>query len=354
MATGPWPLELTFARDGSRVRFESDKALDDWIGSERGGWANLAPPPNRTAAINQNCNLLESFSKEKTDSNLKKLTDQYLPSSGNFGKFSLRLPNNNSRLIFVSETIQPNQNSGNTQPDALIGRSLAYYYLAVNPIIGNAEKSSELLPDMLEAIKVVQELRGSDADFIARLQKLIDQTSSDWAKRIEGFEAKVALSAPKTFWKDRASRHNTQATINRTEWFWSMVAFVVAIVVAFGLNFYYAPPPGVVPTIVSDIQRAVAFATLVAVGVWWLRQKLRDLRMHEHFSEDADERATMVETYAALRATGLQDANLEPVLNALYRPAISAFREDLGPAMPIDTLIRAVGNFTASRAKGEE
>ncbi len=64
--------------------------------------------------------------------------------------------------------------------------------------------------------------------------------------------------------------------------------------------------------------------------------------MHEHFAEDAAERATMIETYAALRATGLQDADLGPVLAALYRPA-GVLGEEQGPVLPIEILLKSIG-----------
>jgi hypothetical protein len=58
---------------------------------------------------------------------------------------------------------------------------------------------------------------------------------------------------------------------------------------------------------------------------------------------------TMIETYAAMRAAGLQDANLGPILTALYRPALNGLSEDQGPILPLEILLKSVGDATRPR-----
>jgi hypothetical protein len=344
-----WPRTLTFQKDDVQFTFDSEAKFAEWIGAEQNAWASLVPISMRQVPINQNQNLLDSLGPDKSDSNLRHAEEAYWPAQGNLGRFAIGIPNFQIRNFLVSEVIQSGSVPQQNHPDLIMARTLAYFYLAIGNNLTNANRASELAPKLKDAVDGVERIRETDSDCVARFNDLIQKSEADWKNRIEVFETKVALKAPKTFWKARASEHRSEAERNRKQWFWSMVIFVVIVAAAFVFNFIFPPSSSISSVITAELQRFIVFATLMAIGVWWLRQKLRDLRMHEHFAEDADERATMVETYAALRATGLQDANLEPVLTALYRPAMSAFREDLGPSLPADTLIRALGNLARSK-----
>jgi hypothetical protein len=92
------------------------------------------------------------------------------------------------------------------------------------------------------------------------------------------------------------------------------------------------------------IKKGIVFATFFGVGVWWLRQVLRELRSHEHLAEDAAERVTMIETLSALKGAGLADNDLSPIFAALYRPAATGLVVDDGggPISPFELLLKAV------------
>ena len=352
MPADDWPKSAIFQKDGTQIAFASAAELKNWIGAERGGWASLIPQNSRTLPINQNHQLLDSLDSDTSDANWGRVAESYWPATGNFGRFASRIYNSGVRNNFILEMLAPGAAPPNlNHPDYFAGRTIAYFYAGIGQTFTSAERATELLPGLTNEISEVDRIRSSAEQWASRFQALLEKAEADWQNKIDGFEAKVALNAPKTYWKERSAQHNKRAEVNRRQWFWAMVVLILAIAVAFGLNFAFTPAPSLSSMIATDVQRFIAFGTLLAVAVWWLRQKLRDLRMHEHFAEDADERATMVETYAALRATGLQDANLEPVLMALYRPAISAFREDVGPSLPIDALVRALGNVATARAK---
>jgi len=98
------------------------------------------------------------------------------------------------------------------------------------------------------------------------------------------------------------------------------------------------------------VPRLVFLGTLAGVGVWLIRQFLRDLRNHEHLAEDAAERVTMIETLSALQAFGLRNDDLSTILSALYRPAAAAMADDGGPVLPIEVLMKGVAD-AASRGR---
>lgn len=93
----------------------------------------------------------------------------------------------------------------------------------------------------------------------------------------------------------------------------------------------------------SLIKKAIIFGTFFGVGIWWLRQVLRELRSHEHLAEDAAERVTMIETLSALKGAGLAEtADLSPIFAALYRPAATGLVVDDGggPISPLEVLFK--------------
>ena len=98
------------------------------------------------------------------------------------------------------------------------------------------------------------------------------------------------------------------------------------------------------------IERGAIIATVLAVIVWWSRQVLRDARSHEHLAEDAAERVTMIETYAALVEKGLQSSDFSIILTALYRTAATGLVDDGGPALPIEVLMKTAGDFVSKKA----
>jgi hypothetical protein len=96
----------------------------------------------------------------------------------------------------------------------------------------------------------------------------------------------------------------------------------------------------------------VFLGTVAGLGVWIVRQFLRDVRNHEHLAEDAAERVTMIETLTALQSRGLQSGELSTILSALYRPAAAAMADDGGPILPIEILMRGVADAAAKTRGG--
>ena len=278
---------------------------------------------------------------------------KFYPAEGGLQNFLQPiLPRKDVARLVVAEILAPgsigwNPNSG----EVMEAKAVAAVYRS----IGNP-------PDMLNRIQqtqgIIENLRSSDAALVERFTTLIDRCDKDWNTKIDGFEAKVALSAPRTYWQTRQVEHQNLAKRARTDWRRSLAAFTFGVIV---LSLALFSPVGAVvmakslgwfgivtsanparDEIADLLRRALLFGTLLAISVWWLRQQLRDLRSHEHLAEDAAERVTMIETYAAMRAVGLQDKDLAPILTALYRPAVTGLIDDSGPVLPIEVLMKGL------------
>lgn len=68
-------------------------------------------------------------------------------------------------------------------------------------------------------------------------------------------------------------------------------------------------------------------------------------------AEDAAERVTMIETYAALKTLGLATSDLAPILAALYRPAATGLVDDNGPVLPIEIFMKTIGETVSKAGK---
>jgi len=53
----------------------------------------------------------------------------------------------------------------------------------------------------------VQALRDEEEPLVTRWKRLEKRMETDWNTKIDGFEVKAALGAPKHYWKERGDRH---------------------------------------------------------------------------------------------------------------------------------------------------
>ncbi|WP_439598381.1 hypothetical protein [Falsiroseomonas sp.] len=185
--------------------------------------------------------------------------------------------------------------------------------------------------------------------------EFVTRAQDDWSKRLDGYEARAALQAPRIYWDKRHQDHAEKAAKSKRLWQKGTVFVPVGFVVLLLLLFSeYADPFLRLPQseyvgIVAAFIRLALLGTVGAFAVWWLRQQLRDARLHEHLSEDAAERVTMIETYSALKGGGLDSGDLTSIMTALYRPAATALVDDQGPALPLEILLRGVGDLAKTK-----
>ncbi|HKU54868.1 MAG TPA: DUF6161 domain-containing protein [Rhizomicrobium sp.] len=351
MAENEWPKSILFAQDGWQVNFGSDDEIRSWAASEREAWNAVANDGGPFAnVINSNANLLAPIGSDTSKATLQSIANSYHPAGGTLGKFISRIPAPQVRCATYSEIEKPGSTSNQPGNDFIQARALAVFYKAIGGTLIGVERASEAAQSIRTAVEDVNRIRESDKEIVERYRGLVAACEADWSNKIEGFEAKVALKAPRTFWNSRSEYHNGLATKDRRQWFWSVLTLVGLIIAVAIINLAFPSPKDVTGEIASTVQRLIIFGSLLAVAVWWLRQKLRDVRSHEHFAEDAAERATMIETYAAMRGAGLQDKDLGPILAALYRPAAGTLGDDHGPVLPSEAIWRTLGDI-ASRPK---
>ena len=353
-----WPTTLLFTEDAYTAHFENANAFQQWLHVERTNWAGLAKAANAWAGqLNANLNLLGAVGPQSTDADLTVFAGRYRPSGGTLGRFISRIKMGTVRGVAFAEIVQPGATIGQNQPEFIEGRAVASMYYAAGSNLVAIEKAAEAAQQISEALQQigkasqeVDRIRASDRDVSERFVALYRKTEEDWENRIKGYEAQAALKAPRTFWLERSSAQNGLARSARISWVVSFAIVILALLGGVVLNLLIKPTGDTTAVIVQVAGRIAIGATLLAFLVWWLRQQLRDVRTHEHFAEDAAERATMIETYAALRGAGLQPADLSPILTALYRPGVSSLNDDSGPALPLEVILKTVGD-AASRGK---
>jgi hypothetical protein len=342
-----WPFTVAFANGGRELTFETPDAIRKWASREFNGWSSLANNSQITSQkYSENLNRVRSLLEVGDDGARKRLlsiAESYFTWDGPLATILRGLQNPTRAAVALQEALEPGQSRWNITLDTVAGVAAATVYRSVGADIGALDRVQATFEAVNQSLREVREVRSGDREVLDRFYQLMSQTEEDWKNKIDGYEAKMALKAPKAYWTDRASNHAAKAVSARRQWFWALVAVSIttsALVVYILLSL---PSEGVIVEAIRAAQRILVLGTLLAFIVWWLRQKLRDLRAHEHLAEDAAERVTMIETYAAMRAAGLQDANLGTVLTALYRPAMGGFSEDSGPVLPLEILLKSVG-----------
>ena len=338
-----WPKTVFFDRDRLNLSFASAAEFGDWVGREAAFWSPMISgvAPGHFNQLNANVGALNNVQRNRTEEAIAQFASDYRTSSGPLGRVISRLPNNTEKCIAFAEAIQPGSSGVQPTEEAPVLRR------AIGHMFNSLGEDALSLPLIKAAIEEVQKIRESDKGTLDRFNALIGKAENDWSNKIEGYEAKVALSAPRSFWSTRAEHNRRIAAQDRNKLFLSTIAMLLFVLAAASGELLFGLPSNFADKIVSGVTRLVLFATVLAVAAWWLKQKLRDVRFHEHLAEDAAERATMIETYAAMRGAGLQDTDLAPILSALYRPAISGLNEDMGPILPTELIIRGIAAAAA-------
>jgi hypothetical protein len=249
--------------------------------------------------------------------------------------------------------------------DSFTGIAAAAAFKAIGDPLGAREGIEETL--------IAAKRDRADADEAkSRFEALKQRMDREWDEKLSGFEAKVALGSPRKFWTERAEKHETAARLARSSWRMSVAGTLMFLVIAFfalvsGTAEHFArwalwwgkppepPASGSPAEIAGLVQRGVFFVMILGFAVWWLRDKLRTVLSHEHLAEDARERVTMIETYAAMKGVGLEAGDLGPILAALYRSASTGnIKDDSGPVTPIEIVSKAVERVATGGKKKDD
>ncbi|HZH25710.1 MAG TPA: DUF6161 domain-containing protein [Azospirillaceae bacterium] len=358
-----FPLLLT-NDDGSNIAFETEEKLWAWFKEQRILINKLSSSSEFNHcfkdAIRQ---FLEIEPTDNYDSILSKL--KLCSNSGMVfigtekGRFISRLLSftKPSAAVYaagiISGKISPTQINMNNQ-EADLGRIAAVAFLAVGDPLGDREK-------IYAAIKESKKSSKNIFGLLRKFEQLYDKAEKDWDEKVSTFVMKAALSAPTEYWKQRREHHKNLAVKSRRAWNMLLITETIGFMllsplILAGLPDWYAtniasfigiteahtpaiasPTP---PLIGKLLQHTLILGTIAGLGIWLLRQELKKALSHEHLAEDAAERVTMVETFAALQAAGLAGGEFGPILNALYRPAATGLIADDGPVTPLEVILR--------------
>ena len=341
-----WPVTIRFELDDRSETFLDIKSLKQWVNDEQQFWGRIKGQAQQSQDINQNMARLNSITDAEELTavvRLRAASKEYLTSKGPLGQILERIDDPNQAVVAFREVVRPGVSAYNFTSETARGIAFAAIYQAIGPELVALHDVRDLTRQVGDTLAEADRIRSGDASALNRFESLIDRCDEEWKHKLDGFEAKIALSAPKTYWAGRAESHSNLARNARRQWFWSLVFVSAAATIFLYFLLRSRPESNVAAEGIYAVQRILLVGTLLAFGVWWLRQKLRDVRSNEHLANDAAERVTMIEAYAAMRAAGLQDANLSPILTALYRAAMTGFADDTGPVLPLEIILKSIG-----------
>jgi hypothetical protein len=317
------------------MEFSSRNDVIEWADKERNFWNQYERLRGGSQqSVNLNLRRLPGFREGQSDdefvSKLQAAGEDYVPSKGPLGL-----------LVQKSSTPQRGANlfAVISNPDffSSIDHDIFEPYIQAtfyNMVDGN-------LSDILEASRSVREHQAAWADELNDFKKRSTELIQECQRAIENLHTEAAMRAPKSYWGTRAKDHR-EAVGKARKWWHISLAAMLAIVVACGIILVCVLKPTSEFGAARTIGFGILFTTGLSLLVWLSRQLLRDLRSHEHLAEDASERVTMIETYSALKQAGLETANLDQILAALYRPASTGLIADSGPVLPIEVFLKGV------------
>lgn len=192
------------------------------------------------------------------------------------------------------------------------------------------------------------ELKALANDITARSDALKDQVDkwqaekdSEIANTKEAYRISFATQKAHEYWATtKYDRHTKLAKKS----FWAGIIYICLVLggaaafVALGSGFFNQP------IWQTPLALALPLAIAVVAFIWLGRLLARTYMAHVQLAEDAQERATMIETYIALISAGVLDSSkADEAQKALFRPAsIGLLAGDSGPDTPIEVVSKAL------------
>jgi hypothetical protein len=387
-------LKIVSDHFGFARTFQSRNEFIGWLSQESEKFLSFmsSGSDELRQTLSQASRTIRQINPEDDSETIKRTINQaisegFFPSDTETGRFLYRIkdiitPNSLSITVkLVTKRANINEfNFGNR--DVNIGASAAIAFLGIGDPRGNTEALRQAVNDASNARKQAQMS-------VQQIEKFMTSIDEEWKQKLEAYETKVAMKAPTSYWRERYNYHKAQAKTARNNWNFSVAIFGISIV--FLSIFIFsgslekiqltkalissaentssnlpqiervkpsASPPSTPVTLPENhtnalsilskfLQSAIVFGTLLGLGIWVLRQKLRKALSHEHLAEDAAERVTMVETFAALKNAGLAGGEFGPILTALYRPASTGLVADDGPVTPLEIIVKEAARKTS-------
>lgn len=217
---------------------------------------------------------------------------------------------------------------------------------------GNRRQESE--EQRLETLRWIDERQGElkalTGDMAARADTLRDQVEKWQAEKEaeisstkEAYRISFATQKAHEYWAiTKYERHTKLARKS----LWAGIVYV--LLVLSGTIAFVALVSGLFsqPIWQTPLALALPLAIAVVAFIWLGRLLARTYMAHMQLAEDAQERATMIETYIALTSAGVLDSSkADEAQRALFRPAsIGLLAGDSGPDTPIEVISKAISS----------
>ena len=152
------------------------------------------------------------------------------------------------------------------------------------------------------------------------------------------YDEKLALQSSVTYWKDKRGNHQ------RVMWYMGTATLLCSILTGSGfiwwVHKYLEEPVTQVPLSKLGVTLAIS-----SIGIWLTRLLSKIFISNLHLRTDADERATMIQTYLALlrEDKGPKDEERQLILQTLFRPSSTGFIKEDGPAGLYENILKMIG-----------
>lgn len=341
-----FPVTVEFENSGTVITFLDDDEFSDFLDKERSEWANIynKSPGQIQNRISNNTRIIEKITKQgvfSDEGGINEQLKQYFPVTVGPGRI-------------IAKILDQDPDLGHSVISSLFGSAHApsqiaqtanalQWMIRVGHLLGVNGKAIEAEAKIHEIIERTQ-------NFHSQFKGEMEEVLTTLRTTKERYVVDAALNAPKTYWEARAEVQRRRAQWAR--WRWQGGTALLLGVIAYAATHSVMLIPADSGATSTDIwsvlpylQRVILVAAGAAIAIWWLKQQLKDLRIHEHLAEDAAERATMIDTFSALQGAGLGATELNTVLTAIYRPAAAAVSDDAGPMLPIEVMLKSLGDL---------
>lgn len=171
--------------------------------------------------------------------------------------------------------------------------------------------------------------------FNSRARRAFEAAEGDIRNVEKTYTTQMGLQAPVEYWKQKRTRHGTAAGNYR----WLLLAYAVIGTIGVSGALWYVAGQITEASRTNAGHGALAYGAigllLTTVALWAGRILVRLYMSEHHLAIDAEERATMIETYLALQLKQQVDQkDLLVVLNGMFRPTSDGIiKDDAAPEL---------------------
>jgi hypothetical protein len=332
-STPAFPIDLHLSKDPHRITLDSREAAIDWATNEVSIWEKFLSDISSSVSESRNvadikghlecAKEIQTFigSDQDLSSKLIDLNNIYLASTGPAVQTLIKLID--AGKTAVADHVYSMMFGRKRGPGSRI-------YDFSDPLVAEAATivagyNLGARVDIEKIIQNVESLHRKANQEIERISKINTNIEADWKAKIEGYEYRMALGAPRQYWRKRSRLHRKQASAARKKWNCGLLTSIIGTTLLAAVLFTplgdmairwtqnlinyptansadahttspsqaankpqlpstdVATPQSAVdkldtPSFVRLLSHVAIFSTFIGFIAWWLRQNLRDLR----------------------------------------------------------------------------